>query len=263
MERTVLYIIPTMNPDCFALGRRENANRYDLNRNFPDQFRGSSSNIQPETQAVMDWVDQHNTIISINYHGGSVVVSYPYDGTANGRTSYSKSPEDKVIKMMALEYASFNQEMLDNTEFHQGVTNGAKWYPLYGGMADWKYFEQGDIELTVELSYVKWPRANTLQGYWDKNKHSMINFLANIFKGVWGRITYEENGETKPCADGQVLTDTISKPLVTNQEGYYFRVLNSGSHSLVLSCGPGRNTGRIEVTISDDQCEPVIKNHHF
>ena len=88
--------------------------------------------------------------------------------------------------MLALEYASFNQEMLSNREFSNGVTNGAAWffssffsfpsfflfiyslrYPLYGGMADWKYFEQGDIELTVELSYSKWPASSTLQHYWE------------------------------------------------------------------------------------------------
>ena len=38
----------------------------------------------------MNWVDEHNFVISINFHGGSVVVSYPYDGSPNGRASYSK-----------------------------------------------------------------------------------------------------------------------------------------------------------------------------
>ena len=30
--------------------------------------------------------------------------------------------------MLALEYASFNQEMLDNDEFDDGTTNGAAWF---------------------------------------------------------------------------------------------------------------------------------------
>lgn len=32
-----LHILPTMNPDGFALRRRGNANNVDLNRDFPDQ----------------------------------------------------------------------------------------------------------------------------------------------------------------------------------------------------------------------------------
>jgi hypothetical protein len=32
-----LHILPTMNPDGFALRRRGNANNIDLNRDFPDQ----------------------------------------------------------------------------------------------------------------------------------------------------------------------------------------------------------------------------------
>eukprot|EP00009_Paramoeba_aestuarina_P008839 CAMPEP_0201521132 /NCGR_PEP_ID=MMETSP0161_2-20130828/14236_1 /ASSEMBLY_ACC=CAM_ASM_000251 /TAXON_ID=180227 /ORGANISM="Neoparamoeba aestuarina, Strain SoJaBio B1-5/56/2" /LENGTH=499 /DNA_ID=CAMNT_0047919709 /DNA_START=24 /DNA_END=1523 /DNA_ORIENTATION=+ len=271
MEETVLYIIPSMNPDGFELGRRENANRYDLNRNFPDQFRGISYAIQPETRNIMDWTDEHNFVISINFHGGDIVVSYPYDGTRTGMRQYSKSPEDEVIVMMAKEYASFNSDMLANRGFTDGVTNGAAWYPLYGGMADWKYEEQGDIELTVELSTTKWPSAYRLQNYWEQNQHSMTNFLTNIFRGVWGRITYTKTKDSgvevaKPCSGrngGQVWADSIEKPLITSDEGYYFRVLVPGTHKLVLSCGSGRNTNKIEVEISSDSCLPERLDYHF
>ncbi len=53
-----IYIMPTMNPDGFENSRagmceggwRENSNRLDLNRNFPDQFGRQEGAMQPETK---------------------------------------------------------------------------------------------------------------------------------------------------------------------------------------------------------------------
>jgi len=42
IDNTHIFIMPSMNPDGFELGQRENANGFDLNRNFPDQVRDES-----------------------------------------------------------------------------------------------------------------------------------------------------------------------------------------------------------------------------
>ena len=47
--------------------------------------------IQPETQAVMDWLKQHRFILSANLHGGAVVANYPFDNYVNGKLFYSKT----------------------------------------------------------------------------------------------------------------------------------------------------------------------------
>ncbi|KAH9691910.1 Carboxypeptidase SOL1 [Citrus sinensis] len=41
VENMHLHILPSMNPDGYALKRRGNANNIDLNRDFPDQFLAS------------------------------------------------------------------------------------------------------------------------------------------------------------------------------------------------------------------------------
>ncbi len=57
-----IYIMPTMNPDGYDNRERDNSGGYgyDLNRNFPDQYRDAGSDLrapvsdaQPETIAVV------------------------------------------------------------------------------------------------------------------------------------------------------------------------------------------------------------------
>lgn len=79
--------------DGFASARRENANGFDLNRNFPDphllcspdaahcdvQVLKRATDVQPEVRAVMRWVLGSHFTASANLHEGALVANYPYD----------------------------------------------------------------------------------------------------------------------------------------------------------------------------------------
>jgi len=68
------------NISSVLLDCRSNANDVDLNRNFPDLIHGRQVKpVQPETQAVMDWVRRYAFVLSGSLHGGAMVVNYPYD----------------------------------------------------------------------------------------------------------------------------------------------------------------------------------------
>ena len=63
-----------------------------------------------------------------------MVANYPWDGTQDRKTHYSESPDDAAFIHLAKVYAEAHGRMANSEEFPGGITNGARWYPLWGGM---------------------------------------------------------------------------------------------------------------------------------
>ena len=81
-----LWVVDSMNPDGQAAQVRQNANGVDLNRNFPDswgpigvpgdsEYAGTGPASEPETQAIVNLVDQLRPDITIWYHQDLFVIS--------------------------------------------------------------------------------------------------------------------------------------------------------------------------------------------
>ncbi|KIZ04213.1 hypothetical protein MNEG_3740 [Monoraphidium neglectum] len=75
-----LFIIPTLNPDGFALHRRANSKNIDINRNFPDPiiYKGRDlskplDTAAPETIAIMNFTRNGHFTASANLHEGAIV----------------------------------------------------------------------------------------------------------------------------------------------------------------------------------------------
>ncbi|KAF7821702.1 carboxypeptidase SOL1-like isoform X2 [Senna tora] len=98
------------------------------------------------------------------------------------RTSYYGCPDDDTFRFMASIYSHSHYNMSSSKEFPGGITNGAFWYPIYGGMQDWNYIHAGCFELTLEISDNKWPNAVELPVLWKYNKMSMVNLVASLVK---------------------------------------------------------------------------------
>ena len=111
-----IWIMPNMNPDGTHYKRRYNYKWVDLNRNFPDPQ--DDANNDPagravETRLMMEFTAKHNFCISINFHGGAVVVNYAWD------TMPGDAPDIKMIKHLALGYSQRNAPMYKSSSFPQ------------------------------------------------------------------------------------------------------------------------------------------------
>ena len=65
---------------------------------------------------------------------GALLANYPWDGNDDGQATYNACPDDKTFRHLASTYAQAHRQMHNSKEFQGGITNGAAWYPVWGGM---------------------------------------------------------------------------------------------------------------------------------
>lgn len=70
--------------------------------------------------------------------------------------------------------------MFPNERFNGGITNGAKWYTVTGGMQDWNYLVAGCMEITLEIGCYKFPYANELPKYWMDNREALLTYIEQV-----------------------------------------------------------------------------------
>ncbi|XP_023728257.1 carboxypeptidase SOL1 [Lactuca sativa] len=254
VDNVHLHILPTMNPDGFSLRKRGNANNIDLNRDFPDQFFPMNDDLnerQPETKAIMRWLKEIHFTASASLHGGALVANYPWDGTDDRSKSYFACPDDETFKYMAKLYSGSHFNMSQSSEFEEGITNGAQWYPIYGGMQDWNYIFADCFELTLEISDNKWPPANELRMIWQHNKRSMLHLVASIVKsGVHGRIFSSDCGEPLPAT---VAIKDINYTIKASERlADYHRLLAPGQQYEVIATMAGYKTRTTTITMKEE-----------
>lgn len=252
LDNTRIHILPSMNPDGFEVARegqcdggqgRYNARGFDLNRNFPDYFKQNNKRGQPETDAVKEWISKIQFVLSGGLHGGALVASYPFDNTPNSSPVFhsyasapSLTPDDDVFKHLALTYSNNHPVMshgkackAGTPSFNQGITNGAAWYPLTGGMQDFNYVWYGCMEITLELSCCKYPPASELPKFWEENRMSLVKFLAEAHRGVHGFVM-DENGNPVEKASLKVKSRDVG--FQTTKYGEFWRILLPGIYKL-------------------------------
>lgn len=249
LATTELWIVPLLNPDGWAAAvpSRYNANGYDLNRSFPE---GSYQNIgnmlygpvpatnglQPEVVQIMRWSTNRNFVLSVSLHGGALLVNYPYDSNEPFVSVDTPTPDDALMRHLALTYSAGNTSMWNSTSFSNGIVNGAAWYVVDGGMQDWNYRYAGCNEFTVEIGTNKMPPAADLDAVWLANRESLLAFAEAAHQGVRGVV--------RDAASGAPVRATIEVAGVhhltfsTAATGDYQRLLRPGPCDVIVSA-PG------------------------
>jgi len=273
VDNTAIWIVPLMNPDGLEIGWRWNADYpgdgesddYDLNRQFPaypDDFTGNIFEGAPlgdggrlvEVRRVMQWTAANSFVLSANFHTGALVVNYPYDDDGKGSVD-SPTPDDLLFENVSRRYSVHNVPMWNSPYFGDGITNGAAWYSITGGMQDWNYRYTGCNEVTIELSDTKKPPASQIPGFWDDNRESMLSYAEAVHIGVRGIVTDRVTGEPLWA---EVHIEGNSHPVFTDPNvGDYHRMLLPGVYTLAIN-SPGYAKRIIEdVTVTDDPATRV------
>ncbi|KAJ8972637.1 hypothetical protein NQ314_000093 [Rhamnusium bicolor] len=115
------------------------------------------------------------------------------------------------------------------TAFRRGITNGAEWYPLTGGMQDFNYVWYGCMEVTLEVSCCKYPPAHELPKYWEDNRVSLIKYLAEAHRGVQGFVV-DENGNPVEKASLKIKSRDVG--FQSTKYGEFWRILMPGVYKL-------------------------------
>jgi hypothetical protein len=250
INNTEIYIMPSMNPDGSDLRQRANANYSDLNRNFPDMTRDRESlpaGREIETQLVMKFQSARKFSLSANFHGGTIVANYPWD------SQYDPFPLDAFVRELSQGYADLNPEMKNSDEFQGGVTNGAAWYVVRGGMQDWSYVWHNDLQITIELSHQKWPPFSEIPSFYKDNRDSMVHFMKQVHHGAGFKIS-------RPAVEGSVEITQLS-PTRRGMGSYafkgseFYKVMPQGEYSFSVKEKNG-NLKTLTVRVEKDTIRP-------
>ena len=145
----------------------------------------------------------------------------------------SKTPDHNLFKDLALTFSTNHKTMqlsnnpCGNGEFNNGITNGADWYVLSGGMQDFNYRFSNCYEITLELSCCKFPEESKLDEEWDNNKDSLVCYLLKVHQGIKGHVV-DVNGNILPGAE--IIVENNDKIIKSTERGEYWRLLLPGHY---------------------------------
>ncbi|HNX07921.1 MAG TPA: M14 family zinc carboxypeptidase [Bacteroidales bacterium] len=255
-----LWICPLANPDgtyymsnpqgsTLANSIRYNKNFKDLNRNYFDPIIGNPNNsgdffnypIQPETYAFMDFADAHHFNMGANFHGGAEVINYPWD---TWETSENPNADAAWWERVCSAYVATARQLTSSymtDTYADGVTEGGDWYKITGGRMDYMNYFKQCREVTIELDDDKTTQTQNLQGMWNLNYHSLLNFIEESLYGLRGIITDSLTGlpiRAKVWVNNYDQADDSSQVYSALPVGNYHKYMNAGTYSITYSA-PG------------------------
>lgn len=239
----------------------------DLNRNYPSgwdscngssgwrssqTYRGESPASEPETQAMMKFIEDIRPVFDISYHSYSELVIYPFG--CRPKKTQTKEVVEKIGKKVA--------NLLD-------YVPGTAWETLYnadGGDIDWMYEAYQVIPFVIEVNsrsegfhpdYYKWrdvtvernragweyliKRAHEsgVRGVFTKNGKGVSEYKLNVYK---------VEGESK----------ALFQNYLGHKTGAFHLVLNPGTYELEFDVDGEKTTESVTVGDSLIQMEVAL-----
>lgn len=154
-----LIFVPLVNPDGVYLNKRCNANGVDINRNFPTNdwklsetknmfFSGLSPNSEPETQCLVNVIQQDKPLLIIALHQPYKVINY--DG-----------PGQKYAEVLA--------------KYNNYPVVSDIGYPTPGSLGTYAGIENNIATITLEL-----PENESDETVWNENGTGLISIISQL-----------------------------------------------------------------------------------
>ncbi len=266
LDKTDLYILPLENPDgtyylsndliySDAHSQRRNYAGYDLNRNYPYlPVLDNRANVQPETRAMMEWLETKNLVMSANFHGGSEVFNLPWDLWGIDSVPH---PDVDWFRYVCQNYASACH-FFDANSFKgvsgRSVLSGGDWYTCDGTRQDYMNYYLHCREVTVELSstHTVLDSANIAR-YWNINRDRLLSYILESAHGFWGTVVDDLTGEPIEAQVTVLDHDNLHSEVYSHLPlGVYHRPIMAGKYHVAVSA-PCYMTDTFEVAVLPDE----------
>lgn len=262
LDNVDLYICPLENPDgTYHLSNSmiwqgggystyHNYNDVQLNRNYPHlPGLGTTANIQPETQAIIDYVTPKHFVMSVNYHCGAELLNYPWDSWA---TSQRPHADADWFRYVCQNYATLCHAQDTSYMYGSGgraVIEGGDWYAVSGSRQDYMTYYQRCREVTIETSLthvVTDPME--LQAFWTNTKDALLSYVMECDYGFWGVVTDAVTHEPVEAMVRVINHDMFHSEVFSHLPlGAYHRPIMAGTYTVEVSA-PCYQTATFTVT---------------
>ena len=268
LSSSIVYINPLSNPDGtyysgdtnVSRSIRYNANRKDLNRNYPDPFSNTSSaSLQPENKAMIEYAGKHHFTMAANLHGGAEVLNFPWDSY---RSSTKRHADHnwwvEVCKRFVNTCRQVDSETY-STDFTKGYTAGGDWYVIRNGRQDYMNHTLRVREMTIEVSLEKTLPSNMLQQYWNTQCNALINYIEEMQRCIRGIVV---DKDTKQRIEGAIVAianhDRENSEVTTNGTGHFFRPIDEGEYTLTISAEGYVTKQTDAITVAYPNTETIV-----
>jgi len=200
LDENEIYLVPIVNPDGFLYNeqinpdggglwrknRRDNGDGtwgVDLNRNYPyewgcdegssgdpgnDTYRGPSPGSEPEVQAMMNLIDDHDFVTRQSWHSSGNLTLYPWGYTIDD------TPDEATFREMAAAMTQFNG-------YSPGQV-GELLYPVCGGSFDWDY---GGQDTHTKIFGFTNEIGGSSDGWWPPDSRRQPLFEENLWPALY------------------------------------------------------------------------------
>jgi len=205
VDNREIYFIPVVNPDGYYYNattnssgggmwrknRRDNGDGtfgVDLNRNYgpmeywnspnggsstspnSDTYRGVAPFSEPETDAIREFLSQHDISNCLNYHTFSNLLIYPYG-------ALGKETSDSLI------FRDFAKDMTQFNNYVYGTDDQTVGYTTRGNSDD--YFYDGDTVANGKIFAMTPEVGNGSDGFWPEQSRIIPLAEENVFPNLY------------------------------------------------------------------------------